>query len=137
MGIWMQILSMALNAILGGGLLLTFLTLRSYKKKSEGEAAQATAQAKVVERQAEESEIDNVQKVATMWRELSEKLDQKLQSRDEQLEQLQKGMNELQMEIKNLRNITARIARSLDKIDAKNYETIVAQIKEDLANHNG
>lgn len=133
---WMQILSIVMNAVLGGGLLLTLLTLRSYKQKAEGEASQATAQAKVVEHQADESEIDNVQKVATMWRELSEQLDKRLQSRDEQLEKLQSAMTDLQAEIKNLRNINARIAKSLDKIDAKNYETIVAQIKEDLANHN-
>jgi len=130
--LWFQMLSLILNLLFGGGLILTFMTLRSYKLKSRGEALQATAQADVVEKQAESSEIDNVEKIARMWREQAEAYELKWKKTDEQFSQLTQITEELRGEVKRLVTINTKMVKSLDKINADNYEKIVAQIKADL-----
>ena len=53
----MELISLLLNLILGGSLIVTVATLRSQKKKASAEADGA--------------EIDNAQKLVNMWEELS------------------------------------------------------------------
>lgn len=130
--IWMQVISLVLNLVFGGGLILTLITLRSFKLKSQGEALQATAQAEVVEKQAESSEIDNVEKIARMWREQAEAYEEKWKKTDDQVGQLCKTIEELRAEVKRLVNINTKMVKSLDKINAENYEKIIDQIKADL-----
>jgi hypothetical protein len=127
-----QIVSIVLNALLGGGLLLTLLTFRSYKAKTQGEAAQATAQAEVVEAQATSAEIDNIERIAKMWREQAEMFEQKWKTNDEQMMLLSETVNELKGEVKRLVGINTKIVKALDKINADNYERIIEQIKADV-----
>lgn len=129
MPLWFQMLSMIMNLVFGGGLILTLITLRSFKLKSKGEALQATAQAEVVEKQAESSEIDNVEKIARMWREQAEAYEQKWKNTDDKVSQLSKIIDELGSEVKRLVNINTKMVKSLDKINAENYEKIIDQIK--------
>ncbi len=130
--VWVSLVSVIVNALLGGGLLLTLVTLKSYKIKAQGEALQSTARAEVTANEATASEIENVDKVATMWRELSEKLDEKLKSRDKEVELLRESVDKLATEVRRLRAINSRIVNSLDKIDSQNYEAIVTQLKQDI-----
>ena len=132
MPMWFQVLSLVLNLLLGGGFFLTLFTFRSYKTKSKGEAAQATAQAEVIEQTANSQEIDNLAKIAQMWREQAEVFELKWKSNEEVISNLAKTVDSLRDEVKRLSNINSKIAKSLDKIDAENYEKIVEQIKQDI-----
>lgn len=130
--VWLQLLSMLLNILFGTGLILTLVTLRSFKIKSRGEALQATAQADVIEKQADDSEIKNVAQIARMWREQAEIYESKWKHTDDEVSRLSKTIEALQSEVKRLVSINTRIVKSLDRINAENYEKIVAQIKSDI-----
>lgn len=132
MPMWFQALSLILNLLFGGGLVLTLITLRSFKLKSQGEALQATAQADVVEQQAVSAEIDNVEKIAKMWREQAEVFEKKWKSTEERIGKFAETVEELRGEVKRLVNVNTKIVKALDKINADNYEKIIEQIKSDM-----
>ena len=128
----MELIMLILNLLLGGGLILTLITLRSYKMKTRGEALQATAQAEVVRQQADSAEIDNVDKIAKMWREQAESFENLWKTKEEQLKSLCTIVEELKGEVHRLVTINTKIVKSLDKINADNYEKIIEQIKADI-----
>ena len=130
--LWFQVLSLILNLLFGGGLILTLITLRSFKLKSQGEALQATAQAEVVEQQANSAEIDNVEKIAKMWREQAEIFESKWKGTEERIGKFADTVEELRREVKRLVNVNTKIVNTLDKINADNYEKIIEQIKADI-----
>jgi len=130
--LWFQVLSLILNLLFGGGLILTLITLRSFKLKSQGEANQATAQAEVVRQQADSAEIDNVDKMVKMWREQAETFENKWKTNEEQMTSLAETVGELKGEVRRLVSINTKIVKSLDKINADNYEKIIEQIKADI-----
>ena len=66
-----ELISTLVNVVLGGGLFVTMITLRSQKKKVAAEASLAEAV-------AESSELDNAEKIARMWRENFEALNLEL-----------------------------------------------------------
>lgn len=129
---WFDIISLLLNLVFGGGLVLTLFTLRSYKIKTRGEALQATAQAEVVKQQADSAEIDNVDKIAKMWREQAESFESLWKTKEQQLHDLCQTVEELKGEVRRLVSINTKIVKSLDKINADNYEKIIEQIKSDI-----
>ena len=128
----MELIMLILNLLLGGGLILTLITLRSYKMKTRGEALQATAQAEVVRQQADSAEIDNVDKIAKMWREQAESFENLWKTKEEQLISLCTIVEERKGEVHRLVTINTKIVKSLDKINADNYEKIIEQIKADI-----
>ena len=64
---WIEIISLVLNLILGGGLIVTIATLRSVKIEAAANAKKAAAVATA-------SEIENVEAVIKLWREMAEKM---------------------------------------------------------------
>lgn len=110
MGVF-EIISLILNLLLGGGLIVTLATLKPTKKKAAAEAKAA--------------EIDNAESIIKMWRELAEKMEIQYANVSEQMEKLDK-------EVKRLRSINSKIVRLLDRITAENLADMVEKIKNEI-----
>lgn len=116
----MEYISLVLNAILGGGFLVTLITLRSTRKKASAEA--------------KGSELDNVQEAIGIWREMAENLKKELsESRAEndvlQIE-MRKEIEGLRKAISKLSTINNKMLKLLDKITPENIDSMIKQIKE-------
>ena len=121
----MELISLILNAILGGSLIVTLVTLRATRLK-------ATADAKG-------SELDNVQEAITIWREMAETLKSELEASrkkyEETTEQMHKEVESLRRAVTRLTYVNNKMVKLLDKITPDNLETMVEQIKQ-LHNEN-
>lgn len=106
-----EIISLVLNLLLGGGLVVTLVTLKSTRKEAEAKAKAA--------------EIDNVDSVAKMWRELAEKM-------NDQYEEVNKQVERLTKEVNRLRAINSKIVRLLDRITPENLTDMVEKIKMEI-----
>lgn len=113
-------ISIALNVVFGSGLLVTLRTMKSVK-------IEAAANAKKAEAEAQTSEINNVDAVSKMWRELAEKMAAKHHDLTEQVE-------ELHIEVRRLKNATNRVARLLDRITPENMSDVIDEIKKEIDN---
>lgn len=116
----MEYVSLVLNAILGGGFLVTLLTLRSTRKKAAYEA--------------KGKELDNVQEAIGIWREMAENLRKELaESRAENdtlQHEMRKEIESLRKAVGRLSTINSKMVKLLDKITPENLEVMVKQIKE-------
>jgi flagellar basal body-associated protein FliL len=110
MGIF-EIVSFVLNLLLGSGMIVTLLTLKSAKKKAEADA--------------KASEINNVDSVAKMWRELAEKMGNQYAEMSVQVDKLTKEVN-------RLRAINSKIVRLLDRITPENLVDMIEKIKQEI-----
>ncbi|SFL10055.1 hypothetical protein SAMN05216357_112126 [Porphyromonadaceae bacterium KH3CP3RA] len=106
-----EIISLVLNLLLGSGLIVTLVTLKSTIKKAEAEA--------------KASEIGNVDSVAKMWRELAEKMETQYMNVNEQVDKLSREVN-------RLRAINSKIVRLLDRITPENLVDMVEKIKQEI-----
>lgn len=106
-----ETISLVLNLLLGGGLIVTLVTLKSTIKKAEAEA--------------KASEIGNVDSVAKMWRELAEKMETQYMNVNEQVDKLSR-------EVARLRAINSKIVRLLDRITPENLVDMVEKIKQEI-----
>lgn len=113
-----EIISLVLNLVLGGGFLITFITLRSVKLKASAEARKAVAEAK-------EHEIGNMGALVKMWQDMAEDMGGK---HGELLEQVEK----LRSEVNRLRLVNNKIVRLLDRLTPENMNEMVAKIKEEI-----
>lgn len=115
---WIEVVSLVLNLVLGTGLIVTIATLRSAKVEAAANAKKAAAAASA-------SEIENVESVIKLWREMAEKM-----SKDR--ETLVVQVEELSTEVRRLKNATNRVVRMLDKITPENMEETVNIIKKEI-----
>ena len=115
---WIEIISLILNLVLGGGLFVTLATLRSVKSEAASNAKKAAATAQA-------SEIENVEAVITLWRKLAESMAEKQEDLTTQVE-------ELHTEVRRLKNATNRVARLLDRITPENMSEMVDAIKKEI-----
>lgn len=115
---WLEIVSLVLNLVLGTGLFVTFVTLKSVKRE-------AIANAKKAEAVAKGSEIENVDAAVKIWRELAEKMAERQSGLAEQVE-------ELSVEVRRLKNATNRVVRLLDRITPDNLSEMVEKIKQEI-----
>jgi dihydropteroate synthase len=106
-----EIISLILNLLLGSGMIVTLFTLKSTKAKA---AADARA-----------SEINNVDSVAKMWRELAEKMGNQYAEMSVQVDKLTKEVN-------RLRAINSKIVRLLDRITPENLVDMIEKIKQEI-----
>jgi hypothetical protein len=123
MAISFEVVSLALNLIFGGSLILTLVTLRAKKKKADAEA--------------EGTELDNVQKAIHVWREMAESM--KAQ-RDEALSgfgEMSKQVEGLRKDVQKLNCTNQKILKLLDKISHENLEKTVEEMKEAIQSGNG
>lgn len=111
-------MSLVLNLLLGGGLMVTVATLRSTKIEAAANAKKAAASASA-------SEIQNVEAVIKLWREMAEKM-----AKDR--ETLAGQVEELSAEVRRLKNATNRMARLLDKITPENLSETIEIIKKEI-----
>ena len=116
-----ELISTLVNVVLGGGLFVTMLTLRSQKKKVAAEASLAEAV-------AESSELDNAEKIARMWRENFEALNLELKDTRLRAAEMALQVEALRKEVEKLTRIQNKIANLLNTIEHPN----VAKIKEEL-----
>ena len=122
---YIQFLSPFLNLLLGGGFLITLITLRSQKKKAGAEAKGAEATAK-------RSELDNVEEAITIWREMA--VEMKTQ-RDEAVKsfiEVTKQVAELKELVQKLNSTNARIVKLLDRLKPDNLDKLIAEIKHEI-----
>ena len=120
---WIEIMSLVLNLVLGTGLIVTMATLRSAK-------VEAAANAKKAEAAARASEIENVESVIKLWRGLAESMAEKQEFLTTQVE-------ELNTEVRRLKNATNRVARLLDRITPENMSEMVDAIKKEIDDEQG
>lgn len=98
-----QIISLILNALLSGGLITTLTMLRSQKR-------QAVAV-------ADKSEIENLQKVAQIWRESLEEREAYFKN---EMELLNKKVTSLQAKVSSLQTANVKILKILKEINHEN-----------------
>jgi len=118
------ILITAISTLLGGGIGAIF-TLRASRKKAFAEAAGANAQ-------AESTELDNVEKAITIWREMAVELKNELQESRTKYLEVGKQVEDLRKEVCNLTATSNKILKMLDRITHDNLEKVIEQIKDEI-----
>lgn len=115
---WFEIVSIVLNVVLSGSLIVTFVTLRATKRE-------AVANARKAEALADGSEIDSVDAAIKIWRDLAVEMASKQDI-------LSKQVEDLSIEVRRLKNATNRVIRLLDRITPDNLEEMVKKIKDEI-----
>ncbi len=130
---WIPIISLLLNLFLGGGLIVTLVTLKAQKKR-------ATADAELAEANAKEREIENVDRAIAIWREIAEKIGERNSSLIKQNEELVKQhtdltnkLGKLERQVSRLNTINTKIVKLLDQITPENLEKKVSEIKQQIS----
>ena len=114
----MEVVSMVLNVLLGGSLIVTIITIKATRKKADAEAKSAEAGAK-------STEIENVDAAVKIWRELAEKM-------SEQYTDVSLKVDKLSKEVNGLRLVNNKILRLLDRITPENLIEMVEKIKAEI-----
>lgn len=116
---WFTMISLVINLIFGGGLLVTLVTLKAQKQQAE-------ATAKSTEVQAEGNEIDNVDKVAKMWREYAEASEQRYQltidKMSTEMSAMHQRMADMEGTIKKLTTTNNQILKIVRDINHENLD---------------
>ena len=126
---WMDIASLALNLIFGGGIIITFITLKAQRKKADAEADGAIAT-------ADSTELDNVEKAIKIWREMAMELKNELTTARTKYEEVSVQVEALRKDVQKLNTISTRILKMLDKITHENLEKMVETIKDEIQKSN-
>lgn len=131
-----EVISIILNFVLSGGL-ITIITVKSLRKKADGDASQSVAQAKVIEAQAENQQIENMTKIAEAWEKQTSALEERLKFKDEQHDAISKQMTELSVKVESLtkevaswRKLTKRMVDLIDKVTPDTLEETKQTIKQ-------
>jgi len=106
-----------IGTIFGGGL-GSFVTIRTQKKKAAAEA--------------ESTELDNVEKAITIWREMAQQLKTELEQSGTRYVEVAQQVDELRKEVNKLTAASNKILKMLDKITHDNLEKVVEQIKNEI-----
>ncbi len=131
-----EVISIILNALLGGGLLLQFITLRSVKAKAQAEAETARAETETVKVATESSELDNVEKAITIWRNTAEKMSKEADEYRQRYSDLAREVAKLREDVNKQTASINKILKLLDRITHENLEKIVEQIKNEINGKN-
>ncbi len=124
-----EIVSIILNGVLGGGLLIQFMTTRSVKAK-------AKAEAELAEAEADASELSNADKAIRIYWDLAERLNTELQTQRAENVAVLKQIESLRREVTKLTAASNKILKLLDRITPENMESTIAQIKKELDEKN-
>lgn len=119
------IISIVLNALLGGGMLFQFFTVKALKNKANAEAEGAKATAKSIE-------LDNVDEAITIWREMAIELKNELQDSRAKYLEVGKQVEDLRKEVNKLTTASNKILKMLDRITHDNLEKVIEQIKDEI-----
>jgi|GEM_PF-2284548 len=131
---WLSIVSLLLNLILGSGFIVSIVTLRAQRKQADAVAKGAEATAKGTEAQAETTEIENVDKVAKMWREYAEISETRYQNTigkmSAEMTSMSSRMGEMECTIKKLNSTNNQILKILKDINHDNLEQKKQEAKD-------
>jgi len=127
---WYSLITTVLTIIFGGGFIASIVTLRAQRKKADAEAKGADAT-------AESTELDNVTKAITIWRESAEKSEQRAQAAEarsqtiyESYSKLADEVSQLRAEVKKLTCTNVKILKILDSINHDNLEQKKQEAKD-------
>lgn len=120
-----EIISLVLNVLFGGGLWLSLVQIKQIKEQKDEEIRRLKVDTKQVAVDTERAEIQNIENLARMWREQAELLEKKLDAMQGKIDKLE--YNLLKMNILN-----NKIYRLLDKVSRENWEQLVEQVKDEL-----
>jgi chromosome segregation ATPase len=120
-----QLISVFLNLLLGGGFLVTLLTLRSQKKKAGAEAKGAEATAK-------STELDNVEEAIKIWREMAIEMKGQRDAALISFSEISKQVEALRKDVRKLNCTNQKILDLLDQISHENLEKTVKEIKDEI-----
>ncbi|OFX62693.1 MAG: hypothetical protein A2066_18850 [Bacteroidetes bacterium GWB2_41_8] len=120
-----QIISVIVNALLGGGLIFQFFTVKALRNKANAEAEGAKAS-------AESTELDNVDKAIKIWREMAEQLKNELQESRAKYMEVGKQVDDLGKQVNKLTTASNKILKMLDLIKHDNLEKVIEQIKDEI-----
>jgi len=122
---WLQILSLVLNAIFGGGLFMSIVTLHATKREAAASAKKAEVEAEKAITQVKRNEIENVEAAIKIWRDMA-------QSMAERHSALMVEVDNLRKEVVRLRAVNNKIVRLLDRITPENLMDTVEKIKKEI-----
>ncbi|HLW09773.1 MAG TPA: hypothetical protein VKX35_05190 [Fermentimonas sp.] len=114
----LQIVSLILNLVLGGSLIVTIVTLKATRREADANARKAEAN-------ADSSELSNTQGAIKIWRDLAVEMSSRQ-------DELAKQVEDLSVEVRRLKNATNKVIRLLDRITPENLEEMVAKIKDEI-----
>ena len=124
---WFSIISLVLNAVLGGGLILTLVTLKAQKRQAEATADQAAASAKQTVASANTTEIQNMVQIAEEWKKFSEEAELRYNSMNKLMQQ---QIAVLQDDVAKLSNQLNQVIIIIKEINHENIE----QKKQEASN---
>ena len=106
-----------IGTLFGGGL-ASFVTIRTQKKKAAVEV--------------ESTELDNVEKAITIWREMAVDLRNELETQRSKYAEITEHVDALRREVKRLTDTSKRILLLLDQITPDNLDKMKKQIQNEL-----
>lgn len=112
----MELLSLGLNVLFGGGFLTTLLANRYQRKKLLAET--------------KGQELDNVQEAITIWRDMANELKKELEASRKGYEVMAKQVEILKRAVSRLTTVNNKMVKLLDKITPDNLESMISEIKK-------
>ena len=126
---WVSIVSLVLNAILGGGLIVTIVTLKAQKRQAEANADQAAASAKQTVASAQTTEIQNFAEIAEKWRLYAEEAEMRYSSMNkimqQQITSLQSDMVKVNKQLNQILKIVKEITHENLEEKKKEVDAVV------------
>jgi chromosome segregation ATPase len=119
-----DIISLVLNFVLGGGI-VTLFTFHQKKQK-------AAADAEIASAQAGSQELDNVEKAIAIWRDMAENLRKEMMDYRDKYEKVYVQVLALKRSIDKLNATNTKILKMLNKINPENWEKTINEIKSEL-----
>lgn len=126
----MELISLLLNLVLGGGFFISLLTIRAQRKKANAEAKGADAN-------AESTELDNVSKAISIWRESAQASENRYKELLEnyisiasKMTGMECKMTELETTVKKLTATNNLILKILKEINHDNLEQKKQEAKD-------
>ena len=130
-----ELISLILNLVFGGGLFLTLLTLKSVRDKAAVEVEQLKTALEKSRTEVQSNELQNVDGAIKIWRETAESLRDELVKSQGNYSAVITQLDGLRKEVTRLNNINTKMIKLLDRITPENLTEMVAKIK-DLHNEN-
>ena len=119
----LQLISILLNAVFGGGMIIQFFTMRSIKAK-------AKAESEVIGAKAKAAELDNVQEAIQVYKGLADDLRAELKDQRSKNNQLVETVEKLRKDVVKLTTASNKLLKLVENITPDNMEKTVKEIKE-------
>lgn len=132
---YLELISLVLNLVFGGGLWITLVTLKSVKDKASIEVDQLKTALEKSRTEVQSNELQNVDGAIKIWRETAESLRDELVKSQGNYSAVITQLDGLRKEVTRLNNINTKMIKLLDRITPENLTEMVAKIK-DLHNEN-